>query len=75
MIDIIAKTFSACGVFKPPMIEIESDLFRYSNTGVGYHGIQSVEEIADVEGKIKGLCSDISDKLLELHKIINNATE
>jgi hypothetical protein len=75
MIDITAKTFSAYQVFKPPMIEIESDLFRYSNTGTGYHGIISVEEIADVEGKIKGLCSDISDKLLELHKIINNDTK
>lgn len=75
MIDIIAKTFSAGKVFNPLIIVIESDLFRYSNSGIGYHGIQTLEEIADIEGKIKGLCSDISDKLLELHKIINNVTE
>jgi hypothetical protein len=53
------------------MVEIECEYLNYSNTGTGYHGLQVSPRLLEKEEEIKSLCSEISDKLLELHKLVN----
>lgn len=72
MNDILCTTESAGGMFKIPMIEIESENFTYSNTGIGMHGMQNELCLSDKADEIKNICADISDKLLELFKLIND---
>ena len=60
-------------VFEKPMIEIEHKDFDYSNTGGNnpFHGIQIDESLASKKLDILKLCNEISDKLLELHDLVN----
>lgn len=69
--DITAKTFSANGIFKTPVVDIDCDSFRYANTGDKHHGIQVIEPLVENEDQIKQLCAEISDKMLEIYKLIN----
>ena len=60
-------------VFEKPMVEIEHKDFIYSNMGGNYpfHGIQITERLTPHEKDMLRICNEISDKLLELHNLVN----
>ena len=55
----------------PPLIDILADNFRYSDIGSGAYGYQSDKEVEKINKEIIDICSIISTKILELHKLIN----
>lgn len=55
-----------------PIVEVESNKFFYSDTGIGWHGMQNELCLSDRADEIKTICAEISDKLLELFKLIND---
>ena len=69
--DITAKTYSSLCFGAVPFFDIECERFRYSSTGVGHHGIQVTEDLLSKEDAIKNLCAEISDRMFELYKLIN----
>jgi len=72
MNELICTTFSNKGIWSTPIIEIMSSDLRYStDTGTGFHGLQVNENLQPDEEEIKGLCLEISGKILELYKLIN----
>lgn len=68
----IIKVVTEC-VFEKPMVEIEHKDFQYSNTGgdIPFHGIQIAERLIPHEKDMLRICGEISDKILELHNIVN----
>ena len=68
----IIKVVTEC-VFEKPMVEIEHKNFQYSNTGgdMPFHGIQIDESLIPHEKELLKLCGEISDKILELHNLVN----
>lgn len=60
-------------VFEKPMVEIEHKDFMYSNMGGNYpfHGIQIDERLNPHEKEMLRICNEISEKLLELHNLVN----
>ena len=60
-------------VFKKPMVLIEHKDFVYSNTGgdFPFHGIQVSEKLNPHEKDMLRICGEISDKMLELHDLVN----
>ena len=66
------KVVTVC-VFQNPMVEIEHKDFHYSNTGgdIPMHGIQISERLIPHEKEMLRICGEISDKILELHNIVN----
>jgi len=66
--DIIVKTVSFGDI---PLIDISSSDFRYSAPYPTHHGIQVNENLVKKEEEIKKLCSEISDRMFELYKLVN----
>lgn len=71
MNELICTTFSNKGIWSVPIVEIMSDDIRYSDTSQGWHGLQVNKNLEPCEEEVKGLCSEISGKILELYKLIN----
>jgi hypothetical protein len=59
-----------CGIFKDPVITIETDDLIYSSFNSTGFGMQINEILSEKENDIKKLCHEISDKIRELNKII-----
>jgi len=70
-IDIKATTFSGGGHFSMPLIDIDSEDFRYSSPMPHVSGIQVTERMTEKEDAIKQHCDKIADELFELYKMVN----
>ena len=75
MNEIKAETYSACGLWKIPIVEIKSEAFVYSSHNDEFHGLQINEELKEVEPEILKLCDEIGNKMRDLFKLINNSNE
>lgn len=69
IIEIKANTESANGLWKTPVVEIESEAFIYSSPNDEFHGLQVKDE--SLEPEIMKLCDEIGMKMKELYKLIN----
>jgi len=69
--DITAETDSCNGFFERPLVIVKCPQFRYVDTGLGHHGIQLDHTLNTHKSEIMKLCSEISDRMLELSTLIN----
>ncbi|MEI8205058.1 MAG: hypothetical protein WCH34_18715 [Bacteroidota bacterium] len=68
--DIRVSTFSNGNRWKTPVLDIACASFLYSACAPNVAGIQYDSQIENQE-EIENLCSEISLKVYELHKLIN----
>jgi len=71
MNDIIVRTISSKAFGSVPLIDIKSEDFIYSSPYPNMAGMQINQNLTEDEVVIKQMCSDITDKIYEVYKIVN----
>ena len=71
MNDITVRTISSRAFGSVPLIDIKSEDFIYSSPYPTMAGMQINPNLEESEAAIKQICSDITDKVYELYKLIN----
>jgi hypothetical protein len=74
MNEITISTHSNVGLWIPPAIGISCDAFLYSTLTVKMYGVQFAKNTQNRE-EITALCHEITEKVHELFKMVNDESK